>query len=360
MTLSPTSFIVLCVVMTSSIYAQPPSNTQSVSGQLRLGYVNRDNSGGSTDTFAIGGKLGYHSKKYRGLSARVTFYTTNPVAGIDDDPLFLDTNGRGYSILGEAFISADMPAKPARTSLKLGRQQLDTPFADSDDVGMIPNTFEAMTIHNHSLVNTTLVAAHLHRWAGVDAPKPGKFSKMNDDNGVNVVAALYEPSDKWNLQGWYYNASNATDISYVEAAIHPSEKSGLSAQYATQNGAGFEGDVWGVAAEYGIGDLSLSAAHNQVSGGQVSNGFGGGPFFTSAEDHTIAEVDNQKATLLGVEYGASKKLSLAVTHVDFSKGEDELDMSASYRLGKNLTVDLIYSDMDKDGKLSRAFINYNF
>ncbi len=357
MKLSSSCLILLSVVITSSLYAQHPSYAHGVSGQLRLGYVNKDNeSGANTDTFAIGGKLGFTSKTYRGLKAGITFYTTNPVAGMDDEPLFLDDNGSGYSILGEAFITA----KSARTTLKLGRQQLDTPFADSDDVGMIPNTFEALAIQNHSLSNTTLIATHLHRWAGVDAPKPGKFSKMNDHRGVNVVAAIYEPSDKWNLQGWHYNANNATDISYLEAAIHPSEKLGLRAQYATQSGAGFEGDVWGVAAEYGIGDFNLSAAHNKVSGGQISNGFGGGPFFTSAEDHTIAEVENQKATLLGVEYHATKKLSLAATHVDFANGEDETDISASYRLGKNLTADLIYSDMNRDGKLSRAFINYNF
>jgi len=353
----PLTLIAILCAMTTSSYAEHTPVENSIFGQFRVGYVNiDDNAGSNTDTLAVGGKLAYNSKNYRGFSAGATFYTTNPIAGVDDEGMFLDSDLDGYSILGEAFVHG----KFGKTAIKLGRQELDTPFADTDDVGMIPNTFEALRLVNNSLANTTLIAAHLHRWTGVDAPEPGKFTRMNGAKGVNVVAAIYEPSDKWNLQGWHYRAKNATHISYLETALNPTEKLGLRAQYATQSGGAFNGDVWGVAAEYALGDLSLSAAHNKVSGGQVSNGFGGGPFFTSAEDHTIAEADKQKATSLGIEYGGIKNLTLAAAHVDFNKGENELDVSASYKFSKNLTADLIYSDMNNDGKLTRAFLNYNF
>lgn len=352
-----TSILLPVLCLSSSTLFADDSDESGVFGQVRGGYVILDdNAGPKTDTLSIGGKLGYKTKKYKGLSAGATFYTTNPLGSMDDEGLFLDSNGNGYSILGEAFVKAEL----GKTDIKVGRQEIDTPFADTDDIGMIPNTFEGLVVSNSSLPNTKLYGMHLQRWAGVDAPVPEKFTKLNGDDNVNVIGAVIAPSDKLNLQGWHYNAKNGTDISYLEAGFAPIENLELGAQYAIQNGAGFDGKVWGVSASYGIGDVTLSAAHNKVSDGQVTNGFGGGPFFTSAEDHTIAEVNNQKATAFGIEYTGINKLTLAATQVNFDQGSDELHLVASYEINDNLSADLIYSDMNEDGTLTKAFVNYNF
>lgn len=352
-----TTILLPALCLSSGVLLADEQGQSGIFGQIRGGYVNLDdNAGSKTDTLSIGGKLGYKTKKYNGLSAGATFYTSNPLGGVDDEGLFLDSNGNGYSILGEAYVNADL----GKTSIKLGRQEIDTPFADTDDIGMVPNTFEGLVVSNSSLSNTKLYGMHLSRWAGVDAPVPEKFTKMNDDDGINAIGAVYEPSDKLNVQGWHYNAKNGTDISYIEAGFTPLESLELGAQYATQDGAGFDGKVWGLSASYGIGDITLSTAYNKVSDGQVTNGFGGGPFFTSAEDHTIAEADNQEATTFGIEYTGINKLTLAATQVNFDQGADELDLVASYEINDNLSADLIYSDMNDDGTLTRAFINYNF
>lgn len=348
--------ITLLSLSTGTVFADN-SNDSGIFGQIRGGYVNLDdNAGSKTDTLSIGGKLGYKTRTYKGLSAGATFYTSNPLGSLDDEGLFLDSNGDGYSILGEAFVKAEL----GNTSIKLGRQEIDTPFADTDDIGMVPNTFEGLVVSNNSFSNTKLYGMHLSRWAGVDAPVPEKFTKLNDDDGVNAIGAVYEPSDKLNIQGWHYNAKSGTDISYLEAGFTPIENLELGAQYSTQDGAGFDGNVLGVSASYGIDNITLSTAYNKVSDGQVTNGFGGGPFFTSAEDHTIAEADDQEATAFGIEYTGIEKLTLGATQVNFDKGADELDLVASYEINEKLTADLIYSDMNDDGKMTRAFINYSF
>ena len=91
----------------------------------------------------------------------------------------------------------------------------------------------------------------------------------------------------------------------------------------------------------------------------VVNGFGGGPFFTSDEDHTIADVIDQEAMRYGVEYELSR-LSVAFNHTDFDKGEDETDYLASFAVNENHSLDLIYSDMYDDGDMLRFFANYSF
>ncbi len=49
--------------------------------------------------------------------------------------------------------------------MTVGRQVIDTPFADSDDIGMMPNRFEAYTLRNSDLENTTLTVTHIVKMA---------------------------------------------------------------------------------------------------------------------------------------------------------------------------------------------------
>ncbi len=346
---------VLCALSMSAFATDNERKSENISGQIRLGYVSSDdNLGNKKDTLAIGGKLSYESPSYQGFSISGAFYTTNAIGGINDDAIFLASDKSSYSILGEASVNADF----GTTNIKLGRQEIDTPFADTDDIGMIPNTFEGLFISKQVTKNTTLLFSHLHRQAGFDAPTPEKFSKINGSKGVNVVGLLYD-SEHWNLQAWHYNAKNSTDISYLETSINSIENFNIGMQYSTQEGGGFNGKVWGLSAEYALGNMTLSVAHNKVSKGQITNGFGGGPFFTSAEDHTIADTNHQKATAIGIEY-ALNRLTLAATQVNFDQGENEIDILAAYHFNDKLSAELIYSSLHNDGALSRAFVNYNF
>jgi hypothetical protein len=329
----------------------------TVSGELRLGAVSIDDADSlNAETFSIGGKLGYQSSVYRGVSTGITFYTSNPMDGYDEASLFLSSDAKGYSIPGEAYINVLF----GETNLMFGRQEIDSPFADTDDIGMIPNTFEALHLNNTSLANTTLTVAYLHRWAGVDSEMPETFTRLNNDRGINVFGVAYQSNDKWNLQAWHYFAKAATDMSYLEANIMPSDTLQFGLQYASQHGGEFKGDVWGVSAEYTFQNTRLGAAYNQVSGGKVSNGFGGGPFFTSSEDHTVADVEDQRAASLSLEYTGIQNLTLGAYYVDFDKTENELDWVASVALHEAFTFDVIYSDMNTDGKMVRGFLAYHF
>jgi len=356
-------YSVLALALSTSLVVAEEEKKQDdsgVFGQVRLGYINTDNNVTDVETLSIGGKLGYTSPTYRGMSAGAVFYTTNPLGGLDDDGFFLDSNNDGYSILGEAWVNADI----GKTSVKLGRQAIDTPFADTDDIGMIQNTFEGIVITNNSIENTEFFAAHLSRWAGVDAPTPEKFTKLDNDNGVNVFGVNYDV-DKWGAQLWFYDSNDGTDITYADASYRPTEAVELGLQYADQNdtttnGTGSDGSVWGATASYTIKDVKIAVDHNSVSGKGVTNGFGGGPFYTSGIDHTIADVQDQSATALGVEYTGLKDWTFGVRKINFDKGEDTLDLSAAYQIRKNLHAGLEYADMDADGTIAKAFVNFDF
>lgn len=352
--------IMAFAVSSSLVLAEEKEDASGVSGQVRLGYINTDDTVNDLDTLSLGGKLGYTSPTYHGMSAGATFFTTNPIGDLDTDPFFLDSNNKGYSILGEAWVNADI----GKTSVKLGRQGVDTPFADTDDIGMIQNNFEALTITNHYFKNTELFAAHLSRWSGVDAPVPEKFTKLDNNKGVNVLGINHE-TDKWGAQLWYYDSNKGTDISYADVTINPNDKFSFGAQFAKQNdttvgGTGSDGDVVGATASYKYKNTTVAVDYNKVSGGAVTNGFGGGPFYTSGIDHTIADVVDQRATAVGVEYAGFKDWTLGIRKINFDKGENELDVTASYQIRENLNASLEYADMDADGMIVKTFLNYDF
>jgi len=329
-------------------------------GQVRLGYVNTDDTTSNFDSLAIGGKLGYSTNIRRGLSASGTFYTSQPVGGLNDNDLFFDSNNKGYSILGEAYINANI----GKTSIKFGRQEIETPFANSNDFGMIPNTYESMMLINTSVTNIEIRASHLRRWAGVDVrPEPENFTKLNGASGINMLGVIYKSSDKWNAQVWHYNAKDSTNISYFETTISPFKNLGFGLQYADQNGGDSDGNVWGLIAIFETAHYTLSAAYNDVSNGQVINGyggFGGGPFFTAAEINSIDGVINQEASALSIEYSGINRLTLTASYFAYNKSEDELDLIANYGFNRNLTTDLIFSDLNNNGSIARVFLNYNF
>ncbi|MCK4440865.1 MAG: OprD family outer membrane porin, partial [Sulfurovaceae bacterium] len=238
--------------------------------------------------------------------------------------------------------------------IKAGRQLVDTPYANIDDIGMVPNTYEGYTLANTDLEDTTIVLAWLDKWAGVDTPVVDKFTDMQESkDAVLAGGVVYEGIENTNLQAWYYKLDNA-NFTYLEAGY---EKDGLSiaGQYTDQDNGN---SAYGLSLSGSLDGLTLNSAYNKVDG-MVSNGFGGGPFFTSSEDHTIAEAQDQEALLLGAEY-AYDKFTMNVTNVNFDKGENETDYTLSYAFNDKMSFDLIYSDMYDDGKMTRFFANYNF
>jgi len=318
-------------------------------GELRFGAIQTKDSLDRVDTtVAFGGRVSLSTKPINGLSATGTFFTTNALFGRDEEPMFLDSNGKSYSILGESYIKFNI----ANTTLKAGRQIVDTPYADSDDIGMVPNSFEGYTLVNKDVENTTIVLAWLDKWAGVDAPTPEKFSELLDDKGVFTTGLIYS-KDEVEAQYWYYDLDDIS-FHYLEADFN-SDSLEFGLQYSDQDN---DNSVYGAKLKANFHDLGLGIAYNRVDG-VVTNGFGGGPFFTSSEDHTIADVKDQEAVAYSLEYEIDK-FNFGVTHVNFDKGEDETDYSMSFKVNKNHSLDLIYSDMFDDGSMFRFFAKYKF
>jgi len=346
------SLILLSVMSFGAEHPKEALSKAKTEGQLRLGVVQiEDDKGGTASTVALGGSLGVKTDPLKGVSLGAKFYTTNALFGKDNEAMFLSSNNSSYSIVGEAYIQADL----GKTTIKAGRQRIETPYADSDDLGMVPNTFEGYTLVNRDIADTTVTLASLDKWSGIDADTPEKFNNMqNSHDAVLMAGVVYEGIENTTLQAWHYELDDA-DFNYFEAG-YETKRFNLGFQYTDQDN---DNTAFGLLAGVNIGDLALTTAYNRVDG-VVSNGFGGGPFFTSAEDHTI-EIDepNQEGILVSAEYEFDK-ITLSLIHANFDKGENDTDYVISYAVNDTHSLDLIYTDMYDDGKMVRFFANYNF
>jgi len=349
------NFILLTMLnLTPYIYANGVKEERikiDTAGELRLGAVQiEDTTGDKTSTLSLGGNVQLKTEPIYGFSAGATFYTTNALFGKNSEPMFLDSNSKSYSIVGEAYMQVNF----GKTEIKAGRQSFESPFINGDDIGMIPNQVEGYSMIDRSTNGTTIVLGSFYKWSGIDTERPEKFTKMQESNKpVIVVGLIYEAIEDTRIEMWNYKV-DGNDWNYIETKYENNEGS-IAVQYSDQ---GDGNSIYGVDVLFNMSNLSLHTAYNKVSG-TISNGFGGGPFFTSSEDHTVHETLNDEAKLIGAEY-ALDNLTIAINHVIFKENQNETDYSASYAFNDNLSVDLIHSDMNHDGEMSRFFVNYQF
>lgn len=132
----------------------------NVNGTVKSFY--RDWNGAQDTTgFALGGELGYTTGKYNGFSAGVTFQTSHTLGVKDNNPAEVDGGvSISHTLLSEAYLSYTFD----KTVVKVGRQYIDTPLVSSSSTRLLNGMFQAITITNTSLPNTTLVGGVVNKW----------------------------------------------------------------------------------------------------------------------------------------------------------------------------------------------------
>ncbi len=344
-------------------------------GYLRVGYQRHD----SENDISLGGKLHFETEAISGTSAGVALYSTNAFLGKNDSRglTFFDSKHKAYSILGKAYIKGVL----GNSTLILGRQALDTPFADGDDIGMVPNLFEAYTFINSDIPNATIIASWVNKGSGIDFDEPEKFSRLNGNDGVQVVGINYEAMNNTSLSGWFYNLKDEAKLSFVQLDYGFSMdnlETNMALQYSIQDFENSENATI-IGASLSITDtqkgFTLIGAYNKSSDADATNGFGGGPFLTNSEHLTLPDAGRDGEILFyAIEWDMGSVgvdgLSLFVSKADLSDGEnhdgDEVDVIIHYDVNNRLSLDIIHSQIDNSDisgdkfDNTRAFINYTF
>ncbi len=352
------------------------SNQGKFEGNIRLGYQYSDTIFGHGDEAAVGGYIKYETDPWNNLIAGASLYTTqgNGNSKAEYFITFFDPEANNYTLLSELYIKGEY----SNTQFTIGRQSLETPFADSDDIGMIPNFFEALTITNKDIQDTVITAGYIRSMAGGGADEPNQFNRLNGDDGIYMIGAAYEGIEDLTLQGWYYHGEDLLDVTYLDAIYtYKTDRFeyGSGIQYAYQNFEDINNNIYGVILSINDKPSGLGAmiAYNKADGIGADNLFGGGPFFTNVEHDTLAEAGNYGETLkIGTNLDMSSLgingMNLTLEHLWRNRKMDpnyrNLGFIAEYEYSQTVSFRLFYNDikdqLDGNRKNLRVFADYKF
>ena len=201
--------------------------------------------------------------------------------------------------LSEAWIAATM----GKTTVKIGRMELDTPLAFSEKWSVAANTFDAAVLINQDIPDTTLVGAWVGKGNGVNVLGANGLGGVADnrqdldpvdagtqalgidgimatnatmttfvDGGAYAAAIVNNSFKPLTAQAWYYNVVNVADAYWLQADIDCSLVKGLKigAQYADMDPKGILDGIKNSSAYAfklgyeGVPNLKVSAAYSQA------------------------------------------------------------------------------------------------
>lgn len=253
-------------------------------------------------------RLGVTGDLAKGISFGMTANAVSTL-GLENNLVANTWTGAHYhsgSVDDQAWVSELwIAATLGKTTAKIGRMELDTPFAFSEAWSVAKNTFDGAVLINQDLPDTTLVGAWVGKGNGVNVLGANGLLGVVDNRqdigaatGVQALgidgilttnakfttfakqgayaAALVNNSFKpATLQAWYYNVGGVADAYWLQADIDCQLVKGVKvgAQYANMDpkslladaGVTKDSDAFAVKLGYeGVENLKVSVAYSDA------------------------------------------------------------------------------------------------
>lgn len=364
-----------------------------VTGQIRSMYSEISYKD-AQDTYAtaLGGFLKYELAEYKGFSGAVEFVTSQNINFLSGDGVKyndeLASSSGDYTQMSELYVNYAYE----NFAFRGGRQTIDTPLADSDDIRMVSNSFEAY-VASYELDKFRFEGAYLVAWQGYDAGLETAWVKTGKD-GTYLAGVIYS-DELLDASVWYYNingelgdaTANNSYYGDIVGHYHITKDLFLHAgvQYLKQDEldkSGVASSIYGATAElvvYGLGlNIAYNKADKKVGKGSFS-GFGGGTLFTNMDSmilDVIAVDRDADAVVAGVSYELGD-FNFLYAYGDFNGDSDssgvtehivEQNLGVAYEHDQ-VTLGAIYTKNDdkkntnsNDGDWNnvRVLVAYNF
>jgi hypothetical protein len=302
--------------------------------------------------------------------------TGNLVAGNDVDDI---TDGGWIS---EAFLTYGF----GNTGIKAGRQALPkslSPFAYSENWNVFANTFDAVTVVNTDIANTTIVGAWVYGGnfnsygAVATANNMTDFNALNDDDGVYMLTVQNKSIENLTLTGSYYYGSEHiggedTNILWGDAAYNAGNF-GVAIQGGAVMNDSFADDItaFGGKIDGAVSGINLMAAYTTVEEGamfqlggttsalytnMVGNQLFNGLFEINADKFVVGAGIDALGGNISAAYGMADS--------DVTGDANEFDLVYATNLTDSVSLSAAYVNYDQDLAdsidLVRVIANYKF
>jgi len=363
--------------------------------QGRSYLLDRDKYDGSeSSAWALGGSAGMETGYFRNFFAfGGTVYTSQKLYGPDDKDgtLLLQPGQKGYTVLGQIYGEFLLQKD---TRLTIGRRQFETPYINSNDVRMTPNTFQAATVQG---IYGGDDGAGLWKVGGgyfdkIKERNSDEFVSMAQDagaakgvhRGVYTLGANYALGDL-SIGAINYYSEDIINIFYTEGkyAFPLGEEWKLKAalQYTDEGSTGqdllkgnsFNSNQWGTKVELVHGGALFTAAYTQAGGNaNMQNPWSGSPSYTSVQVEDFNR-DGEKAWMLraGYDFQSVKGLGVSALYVNGSNPDsptehsrNETDFNVQWKVaegwGKGFMLRLRYAQVSQSDPASEDLKDLRF
>ncbi len=304
------------------------------------------------------------------------------------------------SWMNEAWVAATT----GKTTLKLGRMELDTPLAFSEKWSVETNTFDAIVALNTDIPDTTLVGAYVGNGNGNEAltgnttsqsnvqtlglatagivNANGKFSTFAK-NGAYVIGAINNSWKPLTAQAWYYDLTSLATAYWLQADIDAGkigvDSLTFGAQYtSTTVGSGDASGTVAVMAGYEMKDMfTAKIAYSQTSdkgalhGANTATSTGRSKLYTEAWWNygyvTRADTSTVNATIEATVNDIDLGVYGTISDQNNGANMNEATFTASKTFGPlDATAAYIYSNATGNGTVAdysntiQAYLTLNF
>jgi len=290
-------------------------------GKFRFAYINTthrvsNNPKDTKNALSLGGEFGFNTASYYDFSLHVSAFVSQKVPALNPSAKningdFFDVNSASFVYLGEA--SLDYNSEMFQT--KIGRVRVDTPYANSDDVRMAPNTFQGAWANIEYTPTLKTQLLYFDKWAGSDSQDEATSASQNDfknlvaqeNFGMFGASLTYEYAQNSQMSFWYNYIDGMAAIAYAEIVGIYFVNDDFHMDYGVQfsdiselDNSNVDGDVLGAMAIMHYKGAFFGGAYNASysdKGEAVTDGFGGGPYYTSLDEATISAISESAASL---------------------------------------------------------------
>ena len=398
------TFTILTILtLTASTFAADDLKSAFKEGELygkfRTYYFTRNFDVSNTwEDIAAGGMLYYRTAPLYGINVGIAFYTSQGMGLNDDDKevyglLARDANGNhnSFSVLGESYIQFTR----WDTTLKAGRQELETPWVNTWDNRLTPQSTESYTLINNSIPGLELVASQVTKIRGKTSTEFVSMTEFagitTDDKPVTLGGIKYSGVEGLKVQLWDFYAHDYLNNIYFRADYSrkiTDNFSGFAAfQYLNQEdvgdklGGSLDTHMYGVQGGIKTYGFTVTLAYSEI-GNQDINYPWGFDYIISLQVNEIHRADETGILAkLGYDFRTIgiKGLDASMLYMDFdtpengtnaSPDKDEINFDVKYKFSgylEGMGLRARYAIVDQDEALGgedftdfRLYFTYDF
>ena len=393
--------VIAALLLTSAAGADSLADAigaSKIDGNFRSYFNTRDYDVKTDESaLSVGGALRVNTGSINGFNLGLGFYAAQDLGTNSSDAAKVNKRlGSELEVLGEAYVNYTA----GDTSVTVGRQKLNTPFANSGDAFIIPFSFEGTSIVYKGISNVILEVDYINSiknrnsstFTDVGTWTANRFSAESSDldsDSTIILGGTYT-KDALKVQAWYYDFDNMFNSTYLQAnyALSPvgATKPFVAVQYGTQGESGDEilgeikSSLLGIQAGIGFAQSKLTLAYNTVSEepGTFKSGaflapysYSTSPLFTNNMLQTFENVDSGDAVKVTFNHSFAKvKLKASYAEFDFDTSTDReaIDFDLTYDMSdysKGLTlryrIEMVTSDVESVEQINQRFqMQYRF